>query len=386
MRHLELLLRKWTADYIDLHRSTQLGSGQHRVPFRWPRKRRPMRWLHAFLQLLVCLCAAACLPADRGAPPPAPTSALPPPVPAAGQGYPSPRQVQPAVPQALPTQPTAGPPPPAAIDGRLLIATTRISSRPRSDLPPDYRLAWWSSAGLQPIHLPDDDRGVVDAAARPGGGAIAAIVGGVSLVRADGSGGSPVDLLPRLAGPQPAGLDRLLVRQTPPVGISFVDPSGQARSQTGLIGLNPTMSPDGQRLALGYAGAAGYYSIYVAEPPFAEVHKLTPDEVLESAPAWSPDAAWVAYVGQAPAGPSSSPGWVVRIVRSDGTNEQTVIPNRPGISYSSLRWSPDGRRIAFTRYEEAPHTRQIGIVNRDGSDLTMLSDGAANDRVLDWAP
>ena len=63
---------------------------------------------------------------------------------------------------------------------------------------------------MQPIHLPDDDRGVVDAAARPGGGAIAAIVGGVSLVRADGSGGSPVDLLPRLAGPQPGAVEASL--------------------------------------------------------------------------------------------------------------------------------------------------------------------------------
>src|SRR5438445_12421331 len=115
---------------------------------------------------------------------------MPQPIPAAVTGYPMTRQDQPAVPQAMLQNTTAVPPPPSAIDGRLLIATTRISSRPRSDLPPDYRLAWWSSAGLRPIHLPDDDRGVVDAAARPGGGAIAAIVGGVSLVRADGSEGS----------------------------------------------------------------------------------------------------------------------------------------------------------------------------------------------------
>lgn len=295
------------------------------------------------------------------------------------------------MPHVLPTQPSAGPAPSAAIDGKLLIVTTRISSRPASDLVPDYRLAWWSSTGLQPIQLPDEERGVIDAAARPGGGAVAAVIGGVNLVRADSSGGNAGDLLPRLGGPQPgaveqylsvswAGPDRLLVRQTPPVGLSFIDSTGQSRSHIDLTGLGPAMSADGQHLALGYAGTAGYYSIYIADSPFTEVHKLTPDNVLESAPAWSPDAGWLAYVAQL------STSAEVRIARSDGTDEQTLLRSPAGISYSSLRWSPDGRQIAFTRHEEAAHARQIGIVNRDGSGLKMLSDPAANDRVLDWTP
>jgi dipeptidyl aminopeptidase/acylaminoacyl peptidase len=237
---------------------------------------------------------------------------------------------------------------------------------------------------------------VIDAAARPGGGGVAAILGGVTLVRAADGGDSPVELLPRLGGAQPgaveeylsvawAGADRLLVRQTPPAGISFIDASGQSRAHVELIGLNPAVTPDGQHLALGHAGSSTYYSIYVADQPFAELRKLTGDDVLESTPAWSPDGAWLAYVAQENKS-GSPPGWVVRVVRADGTAEQTVLAAQPGVSYSSLRWSPDGRRIAFTRYEEVAHTRQIGIVNRDGSDPATISDAAANDRVLDWAP
>jgi WD40-like Beta Propeller Repeat len=353
-----------------------------------------MRWRLALFPLLVCLGAAACLSPDHGPAPPVPTAVIPPPVPAAGQGHAAPRS-EGSTPPSLPTQPAAAVAPGAPIDGRLLVATTRFSPRPQSDLRPDYRLAWWSRAGLQPVRLPDDDRGVIDAAARPGGGALAAIVGGVTLLRASDAGESPVDLLPRLGGAQPgaveeylsvawAGADRLLVRQTPPAGISLIDASGQSRSHVDLIGLNPAVAPDGQHLALGHAGDNPYYSIYVADQPFADLRKLTGDDVLESTPAWSPDGAWLVYAAQPNAG--SPPGWVVRVVRADGTAEQTIIGPRPGVSYSSLRWSPDGQRIAFTRYEDAAHTRQIGIVNRDGSNPTTISTQAANDRILDWAP
>jgi len=354
-----------------------------------------MRWL-TILPLLAGLCSAACLPAARREQPPPPTVSIPPPRPVGSGSQALTVVSRSAAAAPLPIQPAA-PGPPADVDGRLLIATTRNSPRPQSDLSSDYRLAWWTRDGVQAIPLPDDERGVVDAAARPGGGAIIAILGGVSVMRAGDDGAAPNELLPTLDAVKPghadsylsvawAGPDRVMVRETAPSGISFVDLDGQARVPIGVNGLNPAPSPDGQHLALGYAGTHNYYSIFVADQPFGDTHKLTQDDVLEATPAWSPNGRWLAYAAQLPTALNAPPNWAVRVAHPDGTAEQTIIPGKPGISYSTVRWSPDGQRLAFTRYDEVAHVRQIGAVNHDGTDAVLFSDGAANDRVLDWVP
>jgi len=284
-----------------------------------------------------------------------------------------------------------------AIDGRLLIATTRSTSRPQSDLATDYRLAWWSNRGRQSIGLPGDEAGIVDAAARPGGGAIAAIVAGSRVLSSSEDGTSPTDLMPALPGVQPgnpsaylslswAGPDKLLVRQTAPGGITLLDLAQRSQTPLAINGLAPMLSTDGQHLAFAFAGNASFFSIYVVDQPFTSqsMRKLTADSVLESNPAWSTDGAWIAYAAETAASPAVA--WELRAVRVDGTNESTVVPAQTGVSYSSLRWSPDGRAIGFTEYVETAHTRRIGVVNRDGSDMHLLSDNTANDKLLDWRP
>jgi hypothetical protein len=259
----------------------------------------------------------------------------------------------------------------------------------------DYRLAWWSRAGLQRLALPDDELGIVDASARPGGGAIVAILGGGQIARAGDDGHSPADLLARLGGAQRSQVDnymgvrwagsaRILVRQTPPGGLFMVDTSGQSRTSLSLSGLDPALSADGSRLALAMAADRPYMSIFIAEAPFTTARKLTRDDVLEAAPAWSPDGRSIVYAAQTPSPLGQPPAWQVRLLGADGTQPQTIIPARAGVAYSGLQWSPDGQRIAFTRYEEAAHRRQIGVINRDGSGSLDLSDPAANDRALGW--
>jgi Tol biopolymer transport system component len=162
--------------------------------------------------------------------------------------------------------------------------------------------------------------------------------------------------------------------------------SGQQRMPLPVNGLDPAASPDGQRVALGYAGELPYYSIHIAQAPFANLRKLTPDALPEAVPAWSPDGVSIAYTAQVAASSTRPVEWEVRVIDADGTQERTILHSRPGIGYSSLCWSPDGRRIAFTRYAEGAHARQIGVVQRDGSDELSISDGAANDRVLGWRP
>jgi Tol biopolymer transport system component len=101
-------------------------------------------------------------------------------------------------------------------------------------------------------------------------------------------------------------------------------------------------------------------------------------------PEWSPDGAWIAYTAQVAGSATRRVEWEVRVIGADGTQGRTIVPPESDIRYSSLCWSPDGRRIAFTRYDESAHSRQIGSVESDGSGAMSISDGAANDRVLGW--
>jgi hypothetical protein len=283
-----------------------------------------------------------------------------------------------------------------ALDGRLLIATTRTSPRPYSDLSIDYRLAWMSSAGLRPIPLPGDERGVVDAAASLDGTQIAAIIGGDTLVRlsVDGSGTLPIlsRLSPSVEHPDfylsTAWLpgDRLLVRQTSPVGLFLIDPDGQNRRPLSKNGQQPAPSPDGTQLALGFVNQTRYYSIFVTDLAFSNPRKLTGDAITESSAAWSPDGAWIAYAANTAyrEDVTAAPNWELRIIHPNGTGKRTLVSGRGGITFSQIRWSPDSKRIAFTRVDDVAHARGISLVGLDAPDEVLVSVGDGNDTVFGW--
>jgi Tol biopolymer transport system component len=62
------------------------------------------------------------------------------------------------------------------------------------------------------------------------------------------------------------------------------------------------------------------------------------------------------------------------------------LTNSPGIEESNPAWSPDGRRIAFTRSTE--NGFNVFVMNADGSGQTQLTSGPGRvlDRFPTWAP
>lgn len=305
---------------------------------------------------------------------------------------------RPATPTELPTTaPTTATVPITPFEGRLLVATTRYSADSRSDLPTAYRLAWLTDSGVQPIAIPGDTSGVTDAAVSPDGQRVVAILGSTRVVEIGADGRNPRDIvntLPTVNAIQPGAYlsvawmndQTILVRQTYPGGLLEVDLRG-GLSLLPASGLTPAVSATAREIALGYVTTEPFYSIYVGGPQLNNLHKLTRDAVTEAAPAWSPDGQVIAYAANAGfADPKPTVAWELRTAGPDGANERTVITRQANVSYATLRWSPDGQSIAFTRFDVLGHRRQIGIVNREGGDLRLIEDATSNDIVLGWAP
>lgn len=121
-------------------------------------------------------------------------------------------------------------------------------------------------------------------------------------------------------------------------------------SQMGVVG---AWSPDGQTMLyhdLSLAGEQPYVRMFLADFETKEVSPAFEGgqaQVDYSAPAWSPDGAWVA-VGLK--NNYSGPGSQLWIMRPDGS-EGRAIADDPRYTYGAYRWDPWGQSLVFQRFE-----------------------------------
>ncbi|HWC13274.1 MAG TPA: hypothetical protein VG929_01610 [Actinomycetota bacterium] len=100
----------------------------------------------------------------------------------------------------------------------------------------------------------------------------------------------------------------------------------------------------------------------------------------------SPDQDWVSYSGST-AGGETRGIWKARIDGS-GASLLTTKPAAPDFSSDVWpSWSSDGSRILFIRERGTPpYTSRLMTVDRDGSGLEQLTDGAFLDMYAKWSP
>lgn len=99
----------------------------------------------------------------------------------------------------------------------------------------------------------------------------------------------------------------------------------------------------------------------------------------------SPDGQRIAYIGTI----STSSQQALFVANADGTsatplNFEGVISPFP--TFSSISWSPDGRRIAFIALVDQPRQSAIFTVNADGTDLKQVSRSELSHVDLDYSP
>jgi Tol biopolymer transport system component len=148
---------------------------------------------------------------------------------------------------------------------------------------------------------------------------------------------------------------------------------------------NPAWSPDGATIAFDTANASGV-SIFTVPAAGGAATEL-PLHVgrFNGDPAYSPDGTQISF--DQDIGIPSPTVHGIFIANADGSDAHrltTGIATKKAFDTES-QWSPDGRRIAFTRVKN-DHQAAIFLVNVDGTGLKRLTRWNLDAASPDWSP
>ena len=155
---------------------------------------------------------------------------------------------------------------------------------------------------------------------------------------------------------------------------------------------SPAWSPDGTKIAFAREGRLDpggevSTSIYVMNADGSDVTRVTTEEgVHDASPSWSPDGSMIAFS-------SNRDGFSdIWAVSPNGTGLRRLTDlSTQGVDYASLpAWSPDGSAIAFRRspMEPSGELKPQGIwsVEVDTGELRQLTRGPILDEDASWSP
>jgi Tol biopolymer transport system component len=165
--------------------------------------------------------------------------------------------------------------------------------------------------------------------------------------------------------------------------IFTVNPNGSALTQIqpdfgGVVGTQPTFSPDGRQIAFDFTGApAGQtgWGIWVMSSTGTNPHQITRQSQAvagqDTYPFWSPDGQEIGFVRDRD----------ILVMNADGSGIPRNLTSTFFNAAQDPEWSPDGDRIVFTDGGD------IFVVAADGSSAPQLiQTPIANDRYPSWSP
>jgi len=129
-------------------------------------------------------------------------------------------------------------------------------------------------------------------------------------------------------------------------------------------------NPTGEETPLDGASMPNY-EIYLVNADGSDLTRLTNDPGADGSPAWSPDGRRIAFSRASVEGDIESSEAFIYVMNADGTGEarlaEGLLPT----------WSPDGSRIAFISGDDTEW--DVYVMNADGSGQTKLTAGDGTD-------
>ena len=139
-----------------------------------------------------------------------------------------------------------------------------------------------------------------------------------------------------------------------------------------LIAHSPSWSPDGQRIAFMSHGTNSPANIFVMNADGSNVQNISKGTTRDSEPVWSPDGKWIAFTRTAtnPPCPDRMDVW---IMRSDGTGQQQITHNEPGIWSNGLTWGGTSTTASSATVPSTPASPvQTSPVPANGWSIRLL--------------
>ena len=123
---------------------------------------------------------------------------------------------------------------------------------------------------------------------------------------------------------------------------------------------------------------AGNLDIWVMNADGTNPVQMTTDPLLERSPSWSPDGRKIVFTRGERAGSE------IFVMNADGTGQpQQLTFNMVG--EGSPTWSPDGTKITYTRRDTFTNS-EVYVMDADGTGVRNLTNDPAFDFEPDWSP
>ena len=173
---------------------------------------------------------------------------------------------------------------------------------------------------------------------------------------------------------------------TPWPSLWSIRPDGSHRTRVFRTHQNckrPVLSPDRKWIAFDGAPPGqrplSQFDIQVVRRDGTGRRTLVPSPDRETDPQWSPDGTALSYVRLAKADDQDWRKSWIWTVRPDGTGAKRLVLG------NNARWSPDGKRLVFSA-PTADSDGDLFVINADGSGLRRLLSTPQAEWPSDWSP